>query len=174
MKDASFAPTADRRLERERAPDGGPVLRLPGTPGSRFSLRADQAPWVERGLRVITVERPGFGASTRLPGRGFVEHADDLAAILDHLGILASPCTAAAGARPMSSAFAGAPPRAGLGRARSVEGSPPLADDEVGQQVDLNAAGDRLARTGEARRCGPCSARSARRSWPIRSPGSAR
>jgi hypothetical protein len=28
-------------------------------------------------MRVITVERPGIGVSTRLPGRGVAEHADE-------------------------------------------------------------------------------------------------
>src|SRR5665213_3672904 len=50
-----------------------PVLRVPGVPGSRYGLRADRSAWAERDLRMITTERPGFGASTPLPGRGFVE-----------------------------------------------------------------------------------------------------
>src|SRR4051794_36140785 len=53
--------------------DGVPLLRVPGTPGSRFGLRADRSLWAERRLRAITTERPGFGASSRLPGRGFNE-----------------------------------------------------------------------------------------------------
>ena len=79
---------------------GRPILRVPGTPGSRLSLRADRSAWIERGLRVITTERPGFGASTRLEGRAFVEHSDDLAAILDVLGIEALPVYGASGASP--------------------------------------------------------------------------
>jgi len=43
-------------------PDGTPLLRLPGTPGCRLSVRSDTTPWAERGLRIITTERPGFGA----------------------------------------------------------------------------------------------------------------
>ena len=128
--------------------DGRPVLRLPGTPGSRYSLRVDQAPWVERRLRVITVERPGFGVSTRLPGRGFVEHADDLAAILDHLGILDVPVYGGSGGAPHVLAFAGRHPDRVLACAVG-DGAAPLMDDEVDQQIDLNAAGDRLARMGE-------------------------
>src|SRR5262245_33977772 len=91
----------DHRLRRpdgrivawsEAGVEGGrPVLRVPGTPGCRLSIRADRTPWIERGLRVITTERPGFGASTRLPGRGFDEHVDDVAAILDELGIETLP-----------------------------------------------------------------------------------
>jgi pimeloyl-ACP methyl ester carboxylesterase len=64
-----------------------PVLRMPGTPGCRWELRADRSPWTERSLRVITTERPGFGAFSRLAGRGFAEHADDVAKLLDHLDL---------------------------------------------------------------------------------------
>jgi pimeloyl-ACP methyl ester carboxylesterase len=126
---------------------GRPVLRLPGTPGSRFSLRADQTPWVERGLRMITVERPGFGASTRLPGRGFVEHADDLAAILDHLGIARVPVYGGSGGGAHVLAFAARHPHR-VASCTVVDGGAPLTDDEVLQQVDFNVAGDGLARAG--------------------------
>lgn len=129
--------------------EGRPVLRLPGTPGSRFSLRIDQSPWVERGLRVITVERPGFGASTRLPGRGFVEHADDLAAILDHLGIGSVPVYGGSGGAPHVLGFAARHSDRVLSCA-IVDGAAPLTDDEVGQQLDIVAAADGLARAGEA------------------------
>lgn len=128
--------------------EGSPVLRLPGTPGSRLSLRMDQTPWVERGLRVITVERPGFGVSTQLPGRGFVDHADDLAAILDHLGIGSVPIYGGSGGAPHVLAFAARHPERVLACA-IVDGAAPLTDDEVGQQLDLVAAADRLARAGE-------------------------
>lgn len=129
-------------------PDGRPVLRLPGTPGSRFSLRADQTPWVERGLRVITVERPGFGASTRLPGRGFVEHADDLAAILDHLSIARAPVYGGSGAAPHVLAFAARHPHR-VAVCTIVDGGALLTDEEVLQQIDFNATGDTLARAGK-------------------------
>ena len=42
---------------------GLPLLRVPGTPGCRYSLRVDRAPWTRRHLRVITTERPGFNAA---------------------------------------------------------------------------------------------------------------
>jgi pimeloyl-ACP methyl ester carboxylesterase len=129
--------------------NGRPVFRLPGTPGSRFSLRHDQRPWIDRGLRVITVERPGFGASTRLPGRGFAVHADDLAAILDQLGIARLPVYGGSGGGPHILAFAGRHPE----RASACTiggGAAPLTDEEVSQQIDLNATSDRLARRGDA------------------------
>ena len=127
---------------------GRPVLRLPGMPGSRFSLRTDQTPWVERGLRVITVERPGFGVSTRLPGRGFVEHADDLAAILDHLGLGRVPVYGGSGGAPHVLAFAGRHPDR-VSACSIGDGAAPMTDDEVDQQVDFNVAADGLARLGK-------------------------
>ena len=129
-------------------PGGRPVLRLPGTPGSRFSLRTDQTPWVARGLQVITVERPGFGVSTRLPGRGFVEHADDLAAILDHLGIDRVPVYGGSGGAPHVLAFAGRHPDR-VSACSVGDGAAPMTDDEVEQQVDFNVAADGLARLGK-------------------------
>src|SRR5436305_7545948 len=81
-------------------PHGRPVLRVPGTPGCRWTVRADQQPWLDRGLLMITTERPGYGVSSRYPGRGFREHADDLAAVLDHLGIESLPVYGASGGAP--------------------------------------------------------------------------
>src|SRR4051794_13297447 len=88
--------------------DGVPLLRVPGTPGSRFGLRADRSLWAERRLRAITTERPGFGASSRLPGRGFNEPADDLAAILDAVGVDRVHVIGGSGAAPPPP---GLPPR---------------------------------------------------------------
>ena len=118
--------------------DGRPILRMPGTPGSRLSVRADRAPWVERGLRVITTERPGFGASTRLEGRGFAEHADDVAAILDELAIDRLPIYGGSGASPHLLAFAARHPDRVVA-ATILVGSAPLERDEADQQIDLNA-----------------------------------
>ncbi len=127
---------------------GRPVLRLPGTPGSRFSLQADETLWIERGLRVIVVERPGFGVSTRLPGRGFAEPADDLAAILDHLGIERIPVYGGSGAAPHLLAFSARHPQR-VAACTIIDGAAPLTDAEVHQQVDFNVTGDGLARAGD-------------------------
>jgi pimeloyl-ACP methyl ester carboxylesterase len=125
--------------------DGRPILRIPGTPGSRFSLRSDQSPWIERGLRMITTERPGYGASTRLPGRGFVEPADDLAAILDELGIDDLPVYGGSGATPHILAFASRHPER-VQVATIVVGVAPIDDAEAGELIGLNAEGYRLAK----------------------------
>ena len=58
-----------------------------GTPGSRVRFRAIEGAVHRRGLRMITYSRPGYGGSTRVAGRRVADVAEDLADVLDHLGI---------------------------------------------------------------------------------------
>ena len=126
---------------------GRPLLRVPGTPGSRYAIRADRTPWFERGLRVITTERPGYGASTRLEGRGFVEHSDDLAAILDSLGIDALPVYGSSGASPHILDFAARHPDR-VSAATILVGAAPIEPAEADAMIDLNALEYRLFHEG--------------------------
>jgi pimeloyl-ACP methyl ester carboxylesterase len=89
-------------------------------------------------LRVITTERPGYGASTRLEGRRFSEHADDTAAILDALQIDALPVYGASGASPHILAFAARHPER-VSAATILVGGAPLDATEAANQIDLNA-----------------------------------
>jgi pimeloyl-ACP methyl ester carboxylesterase len=86
---------------------------------------------------MICTERPGFGASSRLPGRGFDEHADDLSAILDHLGIERPPAIAGSGGAPHLLAFAARHPER-VAAGTIVVGAAPLFEAEVEQQIPLN------------------------------------
>ena len=66
--------------------DGVRVLFFYGTPGTMF-LAPDRLVAVdELGIRLLVVDRPGYGASTRLPGRGVAAAAGDLAVLVGHLG----------------------------------------------------------------------------------------
>jgi pimeloyl-ACP methyl ester carboxylesterase len=58
-----------------------------GGPGSRLEplLVADEA--ARAGLRLIGIDRPGYGLSTPQPGRAIGGWAADALAVLDHLGI---------------------------------------------------------------------------------------
>ena len=125
--------------------DGRPVVRLPGTPGSRFNLPADLGPWLERGLRLIAIERPGFGVSTRLRGRGFAEHADDVVAVLDRLGLDRVPLFGGSGAAPHVLAVAARHPDR-VSAATIVAGAAPLTDDELDAEIGFDRRADRLAR----------------------------
>lgn len=128
--------------------EGTPLLRVPGTPGCRWSIRADRSPWYDRGLHVVVTERPGFGASTRLPGRRFHEHADDLAAILDHLGIDRVLVMGGSGAAPHILSFLSRHPD----RARAatiVVGAAPLEPSEVEAMIEINRAEWYLIQAGD-------------------------
>jgi pimeloyl-ACP methyl ester carboxylesterase len=130
------------------ADDGVPLLRVPGTPGSRFGLRADRSLWAARRLRAITTERPGFGASSRLPGRGFNEHADDLAAILDAVGVDRVHVIGGSGASPHELAFAARHPD----RVRAMTilvGAAPETEEEYANLVGVNQEAHRLVTCGD-------------------------
>ena len=70
-------------------PDGVALFNLHGTPGSRYGGAPPDHPDIyERlGVRVIQYDRPGYGLSTRHPGRRVADAAADVAAIADHLAI---------------------------------------------------------------------------------------
>ena len=65
--------------------EGVPLVFHHGTPGSAMQFTAIQRAVTDRGLRLVTLSRPGYGASTRLPGRRVADVAADTVAVLDHL-----------------------------------------------------------------------------------------
>lgn len=66
--------------------DGIPLVFHHGTPGAVPPVRAMQRATSERGLRLVTYSRAGYGESTRNPGRSVVDVVADVEAVLDHLG----------------------------------------------------------------------------------------
>ena len=68
-------------------PDDGPLLAFHhGTPGSGAQPGAVLRAARDRGLRLVTWSRPGYGGSTRHPGRRVADVVGDFEAVLDHLG----------------------------------------------------------------------------------------
>jgi pimeloyl-ACP methyl ester carboxylesterase len=66
--------------------DGLPLLFHCGTPGSGLPFGAFVETLATRGLRYVSFNRPGYGSSTRWPGRSVADVVEDAAAVLDHLG----------------------------------------------------------------------------------------
>jgi pimeloyl-ACP methyl ester carboxylesterase len=89
--------------------EGRPVFVLHGTPGSRF-LRHVGGEYERQSLRVITYDRPGYGRSSRLPGRTVAQSATDIATIADHLGLARFAVVGISGGGPSALAAAAAMP----------------------------------------------------------------
>lgn len=68
-------------------PQGWPLLlHNHATLGNRLQV-ADQAVLLQQGVRLLIVDRPGFGESDAQPNRRLQDWPDDAAALLDHLKI---------------------------------------------------------------------------------------
>ncbi len=67
-------------------PDGVAVLAHHGTPGAGLILDAWDADAAERGIRLVSYHRPGYGGSARDPERTVASAARDAEAIADALG----------------------------------------------------------------------------------------
>ena len=81
-------------------PDGLPLFAVHGTPGSRINWWQDPTIYARHGLRRLTVDRAGYGGSTRDAGRSVVDFVDDVAAIADALGIDEFAITGGSGGGP--------------------------------------------------------------------------
>jgi pimeloyl-ACP methyl ester carboxylesterase len=67
--------------------DGPVVLGHHGTPGSRTLDRSELEAADALGLRLLAYDRPGYGGSSPRTGRSVADAAEDVAAILDALGV---------------------------------------------------------------------------------------
>src|SRR6185312_14103979 len=68
-------------------PAGHPVFLFHGIPGSRCGAALVTDMVLQRGLRVIGVDRPGMGLSTFQPNRTFLDWPPDVLALADGLGL---------------------------------------------------------------------------------------
>ena len=71
---------------------GRPVLVHNGMPNSRLLFASDVRSAQRLGIRLISYDRPGYGGSTRRPGRSVADCAEDVRAIaraldIDRLGV---------------------------------------------------------------------------------------
>jgi pimeloyl-ACP methyl ester carboxylesterase len=78
-----------RTIRVREAGDGNgfPIFVHHGTPSAGLLYE----PWIEdalqRGVRLVSHDRPGYGDSDRLSGRSVADVAADVGAIADHLGV---------------------------------------------------------------------------------------
>jgi pimeloyl-ACP methyl ester carboxylesterase len=70
-------------------PDGRPLVLLHGTPGSRLLCPDEDATEAAR-VRLITIDRPGYGCSDPQPGLTTLGWVDDYLELVEHLDL--PPC----------------------------------------------------------------------------------
>ncbi|MCP2328828.1 pimeloyl-ACP methyl ester carboxylesterase [Hamadaea flava] len=114
-------------VEVSGAPDGRPVFLMHGTPGSRSGPRPRSIVLYRMGVRLISYDRPGYGDSTRVPGRLVRDAADDVAAIADDLGLATFAVIGRSGGGPHALACAALLPGRVTRTAALVSIAPPDA-----------------------------------------------
>ena len=68
-------------------PHGFPIMLFHGTPGCRRWFREDDKVAFALGLRLIALDRPGFGLSDPKPGRTILDWPNDVAEAAEQLGL---------------------------------------------------------------------------------------
>jgi pimeloyl-ACP methyl ester carboxylesterase len=113
----------------------GPAGRTPlvvhhGTPGERSQYAPFAGAAAARGLRYVSYSRPGYGGSSRQPGRAVADCAADTAAILAHLGVGRCYTVGASGGGPHALACAALLPDQVLACA-TVAGAGPFGAEDL-------------------------------------------
>jgi pimeloyl-ACP methyl ester carboxylesterase len=96
------------RVRDAGEPDGAVVMYFHGTPGSRLDLCFGEQLAAERGVRLISVDRPGYGGSTPAPF-GLASIAADAHAVADGLGVARFATLGMSGGGPAALAAAAVP-----------------------------------------------------------------
>lgn len=91
-------------------PAGRPVLYFHGYPGSRIESRVAASDAARLGVRLLAIDRPGFGESTFQPGRTVRDWAADVAALADRLSLTRFSILGVSGGGPYALACAAAFP----------------------------------------------------------------
>lgn len=85
--------------------DGSPVTLFHGTPGSRLFC-PDEDATIAAHVRLITVDRPGYGRSDPHPGRTLLDGVDDFVQLADRLDLSGCPIIGWSGGGPYALACA--------------------------------------------------------------------
>jgi pimeloyl-ACP methyl ester carboxylesterase len=87
-------------------PKGWPVFGFHGTPGTRFQVAPDVAAVDRSGVRLIVLDRPGYGLSSFKKDRRLSDWPRDVAELADHIGVGRFSVFGVSGGGPHSAACA--------------------------------------------------------------------
>jgi pimeloyl-ACP methyl ester carboxylesterase len=88
------------------SPEGNVLVYCHGYPGSRLEAAALSAHAADAHIRVLSLDRPGFGHSSFHEGRSLLDWPHDLVAVTEHLGIDRFAVMGASGGAPYALACA--------------------------------------------------------------------
>jgi pimeloyl-ACP methyl ester carboxylesterase len=118
--------------------DGQPLLFHHGTPGAGIPFDWHAASMSERGLRYVSVTRPGYGGSTRRPGRAIADVVADSRVVLDYLGVDQAWVMGWSGGGPHALACAALMPERVLGTA-IIAGAAPYPAEGLDWMAGMGA-----------------------------------
>ncbi|MFJ5233281.1 alpha/beta fold hydrolase [Kitasatospora sp. NPDC088391] len=149
-------------VETSGDPSGTPVFLLHGTPGSRVGPAPRSAVLARMRVRLISFDRPGYGDSTRLPGRSVAAAATDATVIADALGLDRFAVVGRSGGGPHALACAALLPDRVRRAAAQVSLAPRHADglDWFAGMTPSNERAYRQAELGQPRIAGQFQVRS--------------
>lgn len=105
--ESTALPDGRRLGYREFGDRGGrPCVHVPGTPASGLIGQVYDRAARRAGVRWVSVDKPGFGASDADPDRSLPRHAADLARLADHLGLARFAVAGESGGGPAALAAA--------------------------------------------------------------------
>jgi len=115
-------------------PDGRPVFYFHGAPGSRLEGLMFEELNRELGIRMIALDRPGYGMSEFQESRTYLHWAKDVGELADHLGIDRFAVLGWSSGGPYAAAVAHEIPQR-LTVAAIVAGEGPYASSDYPQEV---------------------------------------
>jgi pimeloyl-ACP methyl ester carboxylesterase len=127
--------------------DGRPVVLLHGMPGSRY-MCPDVAATESVGIRLVTLDRPGYGSSTPNPGRTLLNWVDDFVEWSDAIGLGACPVLGWSSGGPYALACAHREPErvTTVGLLASVAPVDEIDGEWERETPELRAIGERVRR----------------------------
>ena len=127
-------------------PTGKPIFYFHGMPGSRLQRHPDVGIAASMNVRVITIDRPGYGLSDFQPGRRLLDWPDDVVQLADALAIDKFAILGVSGGGPHAAACAFRIPQR-LSAVAMVSSPQPLnRPEDAGCMSRLARVGLRLGR----------------------------
>lgn len=113
---------------------GSPIFFFHGQPGNRLFCHPDNSILLSLGVRLITIDRPGYGLSDYQPDRRLLDWTQDVVELADSLGFDRFPVLGFSGGGPYAAACAYKIPQ-WVTKAGLVDSAPPMIVPEINRKM---------------------------------------